>query len=190
MFISFTLIFLKFVLFTECRKVTIIGDSIIKHISGLQGVTIQSFPGDTIAKIANRLQYREAVLRDFDFVILHVGTNDIDRRASFNDIISDFGNLIGICKKLKPSIHVIISSILPRPKDHSVSDSMIRAVNKHLNKVMSKSMKFKFVCSYKPFMYAGSVRRELFAKRDLGLHLNSEGTNALTRFFLRVIATM
>lgn len=39
-------------------------------------------------------------------------------------------------------------------------------------------------------MYAGSVRRELFAKRDLGLHLNSEGTDALTHFFLRVIATM
>ena len=65
---------------------------------------------------------------------------------------------------------------------------MIRSVNKQLNKVMSKT--FKFVPSYKPFMYAGSVRRELFAQKDGGLHLNTEGTNVLTRFFLCVIATL
>ena len=29
-------------------------------------------------------------------------------------------------------------------------------------------MRFKFVCSYKPFMRAGQVRRELFAKKDGG----------------------
>ena len=131
-----------------------------------------------------------ANLGQFDFVILHVGTNDIDRRAPYNNIISHFGNLIGICKKQKPSIQIIVSAILPRPKDHSISDPMIRSINKQLNKVMSKSMRFKFVPSYKPFMYGGSVRRELFAKKDSGLHLNTEGTNALTRFFLRVIATM
>ena len=123
-------------------------------------------------------------------MILHVGTNDIGYRAPYGDIISDFGNLIGICKKMKPSIQIIVSAILPRPVDHSYTDPMIRSVNKQLNKVLSKTLRFKFVPSYKPFMYAGSVRRELFAKKDGGLHLNTEGTNVLTRFFLRVIATM
>ena len=111
-------------------------------------------------------------------------------RAPYNNIISDFGNLIGICKKQMPSIQIIVSAILPRPKDYSISDPMIRSINKQLNKVMSKSMRFKFVPSYKPFMYGGSVRRELFAKKDSSLRLNTEGTNALTHFFLRVIATM
>ena len=55
---------------------------------------------------------------------------------------------------------------------------------------MSKSMRFKFVCTYKPFMYAKSVRVGLFAKRDKGLHLNTEGTNVLKRFFLRVISNL
>ena len=50
---------------------------------------------------------------------------------------------------------------------------------------MSKLMKFKFVCSYKPFMHAGNVRRELFAKHDGGIHLNTAGTDALTRFFYK-----
>ena len=123
-------------------------------------------------------------------MILHVGKNDIGYRAPYGDIISDFGNLIGIFKRIKPSIQIIVSAILSRPVDHSGTDSMIRSVNKQLNKVMSKTLRFKFVPSYKPFMYAGSVRRELFAKKDGGLHLNTEGTNVLTRFFLRVIATM
>ena len=39
-------------------------------------------------------------------------------------------------------------------------------------------------------MYAGSVRRELFAKKDGGLHLYIEGANLLTRFFLLVIVTI
>ena len=40
------------------------------------------------------------------------------------------------------------------------------------------------------FPYYGKVSVELYAKRELGLHLNTEGTNRLTPFFLRVISTL
>ena len=132
----------------------------------------------------------DADLIPFDFVIIHTGNNDIDNRAPDNSIISDYGNLVGICKKKKPSIQIVISAILPRTEDHTISDPMIRSINKHLRVFMSKSMRFKFVCTYKPFMYAKSVRVGLFAKRDKGLHLNTEGTNVLKRFFLRVISNL
>ena len=81
-------------------------------------------------------------------MILHVGTNDIGYRAPYGDIISDFGNLIGICKKMKPSIQITVSAILPRPVDHSDTDPMIRSVNKQLNKVLSKTLRFNFAPSY------------------------------------------
>lgn len=136
------------------------------------------------------LQSGIAKLDSFDFVIFHAGTNDIDNRSPYRNIISDFGNLIGVCRRKKPSIQIIVSAVLPRPKDHVITDPVIRQVNAYLQKSMSKSMKFKFVCTYKPFMHAGSVRIELFAKRDKGLHLNTEGTNVLRRFFVRVISTM
>ena len=129
-------------------------------------------------------------MKPYDYVIIHAGTNDIGDRHSFREIVSDFGNLVGICRKKKPSIKIVISAILPRPKDHALTDPVIRNINKHLRTYMSKSMRFKFVCTYKPFMHAGRVRLGLFAKRDLGLHLNTEGTNTLKRFFLRVISTM
>ena len=71
---------------------------------------------------------------------------------------------MGICRTKKPSIQIIVFAILPRPVDHAVTDPVVRGVNKHLKEFMSKSMRFKFVCTYKPFMHAGSVRIGLFAK--------------------------
>ena len=95
-----------------------------------------------------------------------MGTNDLGNRAPYNSIISDFGNLIGICKQKKPSNQLVVSAILPRPVDFDITDSVRRNINDYLQKSMSKSMRFKFVCAYKPFMCAGKVtRRELFAKK-------------------------
>ena len=169
---------------------TIIADSIAKQLSGLDGVKLQIFRGYTIAEVASTVNSGAADLYPYDFVIIHVGTNDIGNRASFHSIISDYGNLIGIIRRKKPTIQIVLSAILPRPVDHNITDPMIRSVNERLRLVMSKSMRFKFVCTYKPFMHAGSVIIGLFAKRDKGLHLNTEGTNTLNRFFIRVISTL
>ena len=149
---------------------TIIADSIAKHPSGSEGVTLKIFCGPSIAKIASKIDAGEADLIPFDFVIIHAGTNDIDNRAPYNSIISDYGNLVGICRKKKHSIQIVLSAILPRPVDHTIIDPMIRSINKHLREFMRKSRRFKFVCTYKPFMYAISIRVGLFAKRDKGLH--------------------
>ena len=189
------LIYLKsayfgFIYICRISKVTIIADSIAKHLSGLHGVTLQIFSGLTIAQIASKIDNHEANLEPYYYVIIYAGTNDIGYRRSYRDIVSDYGNLVGICRKKKPSVQIVISAILPRPKDHAITDPVIRDVNKNLRLYMSKSMRFKFVCTYKPFTYAGSVNIGLFAKRDKGLHLNTEGTNALKRFLLRVISTM
>lgn len=163
-----------------------------KYVTGIEGVYLQAFSGDTVSRMANRMLTGQVSLRNFDHVIFHVGTNDIGRRAPFDNIISDFGNLIGICRKIKPSIDIIISAILPRPIDHEVSDPVIKRVNSYLQKNMSRSMNFKFIRTYRPFMFAGKVKRELFAKNDGGLHLNTERTNRLRYYFLRTtcIASM
>ena len=129
-------------------------------------------------------------LDKFDYVLIHVGTNDVARKALFDEIISDYGNLVGICRKVKPGIKILISAILPRPVDHENTDQVIKRINGYLLNNMSKAMNFKFLKTYRPFMYAGSVKRELFAKRDGGLHLNTEGTNRLKYYFLRTIASL
>lgn len=140
--------------------------------------------------MSNRLLTGEISLHEFDYVIFHVGTNDIARNSNFDNIISDYGNLIGICRKMKPKINIVLSAILPRPVDYNKTDPLIRRVNSYICKTMTKTMHIRFFRTYRPFMYMGNVKRELFAKRDGGLHLNTEGTNRLRFYFLRSIAAM
>lgn len=173
-------------------------DSIAKNVDYIQGVTLQAFPGDTIARLAHRIDYGVAKLDNFDYVIIHVGTNDVElnfkrmrsEKEAYDAILSDFGNLIGIIRKKKPKINIIISSILPRPKDYDQTDIFTRKINSYLLNNMSKPYKFTFIKSYRPFVYCGKVRRELFAKKDGGLHLNTQGSERLRYYFMRSIASM
>ena len=66
---------------------------------GIEGVVVQFFRGDTKAQIANKVERGIASLKNFDYVIFHVGTNDIDDKASFHAMQSDYGNLVGICRR-------------------------------------------------------------------------------------------
>lgn len=175
-------------LITGYRKVILVGDSIIKGIPPIEGVTLSAHPGATIANLSVFLTNKHISLEGHDIIIVHVGTNNIGRRDSFAHIVSDFGNLIASIRKAKPDIRIIISSILPRPVDHHVTDPMIKDVNRFLNLEMSRDLGFKFVCSYKAVSKYGTYRRYLFAKLDKGLHLNLEGANRLRHFFLMVIS--
>ena len=157
---------------------------------GIEGVVVQSFCGDTISQIANKVERGIASLRNFDYVIFHVGTNDIDDKASFHAMQSDYGNLVGICRRKYPKINIIMSAIIPRPRDHGNTEDPIKRINSYMEKVMSKTLSFKFIKTYRPFMFAGKPSAELFAKRDKGLHLNTEGSSRLRYYFLRTIASM
>ena len=95
-------------------------------------------------------------------------------------------NLIKACRSISPSVKIIMSAIIPCPVDHDVTDPIIWKINSSLHKTLSSELKFKFICTYKPFTHAGKVRRELYAIRNRGLHLNMEGTSKLRFFFLRV----
>ena len=178
------------VLFTENRRVIILGDSIIKDLPPIDGVFIKSYPGATIAQLAMHIDNRHVNLMNFDYIIVHVGTNNIDNRDEKGAMLSDFGNLIGRIKIKKPSIRIIVSSILPRPCDHTETDSMIKEINRVLNKEMGPDLGFRFVESWKAVCKFGTYRRYLFAKNDQGLHLNTEGKRRLRYFFLRVISTI
>ena len=103
---------------------------------------------------------------------------------SFGATVSDFGNLIAQIKKKKPSIRIIISTILPSPLYHVDTDNMIKKVNTHLRTVMAPDLNFNFILSYRAFSIFGTYRRRyLYAKKGQGLHLNAEGSNRLRCFF-------
>ena len=80
---------------------------------------------------------RHVNLTNFDYIIVHVGTNNIDNRDSMGAMLSDYGNLIGRFKVKEPSFRIIMSSILPRPCDHEDTDVMIKDVNRILFQYIS-----------------------------------------------------
>ena len=83
----------------------------------------------------------------------------MSHKIAYNGIISDFANLIAIVRKKKPGITVIVSSILPRPVDHSATDDLIREINSCLKDSMSMDMEFKFSCSYIAVSIFGTYQR-------------------------------
>ena len=75
------------------RKCTIVCDSIAKYVSDLRGTEVKAFPGINVSRLSNKIS-RDMVNLDSDYVILHVGTNDVNTLtvdeicASYNDLIS------------------------------------------------------------------------------------------------------
>ena len=95
----------------------------------IDGVVVKCFPGYNIVKLTMKLDKTlkgHIELSPFDYIIVHVGTNNIDRRDSYDNIIADNGNLIPVIKKNNSSIRIIMSAILPRPVDHDETDEMIK----------------------------------------------------------------
>ncbi len=110
----------------------LISDSICKHVTGVNGLALQCFPGATIwkltAQVKNNLVLQQAIAKT-DFVILHVGTNDI-HRLSAEEFTSALNDLLCVVRTIKNSVNISYSAMLPRPVDFSVTrDLVIKANN-------------------------------------------------------------
>ena len=168
------------------RKCTIVSDSIAKNVAGIRDTKICAFPGINVSRLTQKIS-KGWVDIDSEYVILHVGTNDINSLtvseicASFNDLISIVGQ--------KSSCEILVSSVLPRPIDFEVNGSKVIALNHSLEK-LCKSRRITFLRSFKPFVAYGTPRREYFATRDGGLHLNFEGTRRLRQFFVNTLTQL
>ena len=72
-----------FFIFTDGRSVTLICDSIAKHIKSLKRCTLQPFPG---ADIWGIFYYIDAGIAKVNYdIIIHVGTNNVS-----NHKLADF----------------------------------------------------------------------------------------------------
>ena len=156
-------------------------------MSDIKNARIQAFPGATIGHLTYLVDSNQASVRDFSHVIFHVGTNDVESR-SVGEIYSSLMNLVAVTRKKNNRIKILLSSILPRPKDFSILGIKVTEINSHLRMYLCPKYRVQFIASYKPFVFKGKPRRELFAIHDKGLHLNLEGTNKLRIFFGQVIA--
>jgi lysophospholipase L1-like esterase len=164
--------------------VHIVSDSIAKHVSDVRGARVLAFPGINISRLTSRIR-RDPSLVSEKYSIFHVGTNDV-HNLSVDEIISDFNNLITVVRGIS-NTKILMSSILPRPVDYSVTGEKVKEVNRRL-KLLCAQRHARFLLSFKRFFKFGKPLRELFAVRDGGLHLNSEGIRRLRVCFCNTIA--
>jgi hypothetical protein len=123
------------------------------------------------------------------YIILHVGTNNINSQEKFSvdDIVRLTNELFNVIWIHNPSAHIIVSSILPRPVDFDVTNEKVKLVNERLQ-LKCKERNCQFIKSYRPFFFKGRPKRNLYAVRDGGLHLNFAGTDVLKSFFINTIS--
>lgn len=162
-----------------------ISDSIAKYIDNVDGLVVQSYRGATISQLESYILNEDLRLHSFDFIIFHVGTNDISR-FSTKMIMQSFKFLIRSCRNVARQVPIGISAILPRPVDFDTTRDICVEVNIKLEE-FCKMYDLKFIRSYKRFLHAGRPIRRLFAHQDGGLHLNYEGTRQLRQCFINTI---
>ena len=109
-----------------------------KYVGGIHGCTTQAFPGATIGRLSELVSSGRINLRLVDFVIIHVGTNNISSLQSVNTIMSYYGDLIHKLKS-KTSAKLVLTSILPRLVDHIKTVNKVNKVNSELRKLYKRN---------------------------------------------------
>lgn len=164
----------------EPFKILIVGDSIVKYLHGWGDVTILPKPGKDIQRLSKELKTMGGYLKQFDMIVIHIGTNNIERDSQYA-IEREFRFLIWDLRQMLPSVRIGLSCILPRPRDEG--NSYIRGKVIRVNNFMIKFAKQNaMVClrTYSPFLFRGYSIRKMF--RD-GLHLSPKGLRCLRKFW-------
>ena len=163
----------------ECKRIYIIGESILKHVQGYEisksvencKTYVKSF---SCAKIRDMQDYVKPSLRENpDQIIVHVGTNDLASNKRPEQIAE---SIIGVATSLKSAIcYVLVSSITVRNDQHR---KKVAEVNIEKNKKKKKKT------------YYINHDKKITVKHLNGskLHLNKKGTSILSNTFLEYIS--
>ena len=162
------------------RKITLLGDSIVRHIHPKKmkmgmytndNIFIKSFPGATTDDMYDYCKPSQKY--DNNLYLLHTGTNDLRADKSAEDIAE---NIIGLANELKTNENdVLISTILCRNDELNAKGLEVN------NFLKMKCMNLSLTV-----IDNTCITSNKHISRD-GLHLNFNGVSALANNFLKVI---
>lgn len=154
---------------------------------GLMGhdVAFRPFPG---ARIEGLIDKVSSVEKPFDWILVHVGTNNITCDA-VGTIIRKFGFLIEKIASCNPSAKVVVSGILPRSANlYQIPRQQVWIDDVHINDVNQKiqevNSSLSWMCGVKNTHFYLSPQPLL--AQD-GLHLSQSGSPRLAMEFVAVL---
>ena len=158
------------------QNVTIIGDSIINyqderlHTNKKRIVKIRSHPGATSEDLIDSC--KPIARRAPDVIILHVGTNDLDKRDE-NSIVENIKKIKNEIVSTSPNTKVLVSLIISRYDDDNLNDKGV-LVNDKLMQELPRSE-----------INNSNLDRQCVGLK--GLHLNRLGNKQLALNFKQVL---
>lgn len=123
--------------------------------------------GDTTADVADRVQ--EVVALGPSAVVLTVGTNDFNHRATVEQVVRGIEDILFRLRHDVPDTRLAVCSVLPRERERS---EWIRQVNIHVRQ-FAPTVKAEFVDLWPVFAEPDGELSPRFT--DDRLHLNESG---------------
>ena len=151
----------------------LLGDSILRDVDAnkLPGTSVVYRGGACVNDVKRQLAKET---REYDTVILHVGTNDLPGCLEAVDVISDYRELLEEAKAVANK--VLVSSVCPRSDFPDLMDKL-DSVNAGLLD-LSEGLDCVFVDHNNHFRTRDGGINDAVLQED-GIHLNSYGTNKL-----------
>jgi len=170
-------------MFVVFMRKLLLADSIPKHVGPLAGVKLCILRGAYIEDFTAGITSGEISVKEYDAVLIHVGTNNIARDNCAQMLLGEMGSLLGAIRWQRAEIQIVVSGIIPRLFDQSITEQTVKSVNKLLSKV-TRDRSVIFLRSFSPFCSAREqtgLKTWLFS-RD-GLHLSNKGSCVLHHLF-------
>ena len=149
---------------------------------------IKTFRGINVDRLTRKLEGNEVLL--MDITIIMVGTNNVEKDTAA-EIKQKFTILIRTIKRRFPQTKIILSTILPRPRDHHQRWPKINDINIWLNRKQTKeTLGFSLWKTHNPFIEnrryqeRPQIIHALF-HRD-GLHLSEQGDQKLKQLQMAI----
>ena len=135
--------------------------------------------GDITLGVIDRLQVSIFDLNPSKIVLM-IGTNDVDFGYPYEEIVSNYRNLLEKIKENQPTVDMYVMSVIPQNKDLEKSSGLdVTKNNKTIQKLnldikkMCEEFGYTFVDIYPELIdEAGYLRKDC---SDDGLHLNAGG---------------
>ena len=165
----------------------VIGDSMLQHLSKIDDALVFSYPGITIAQLTCLI--RRNIIPELwraRVVVALLGTNDVANTTSAADIMHDFYHLVQALRNYNPFLHIMLSTIIPRPRDYQNRDT-VDNINQLL-KDYAHTWNYTAVNTAEQYMPASYIITLFF--RDYGIHLSEWGIARLERLIDELISTL
>ena len=115
------------------HKAIVISDSMLKNCLLPKHSDLYAVGGATVSTLYRSLVHGNIPVQDYQLIIVHIGTNDYG-----NDEVDNFkcniDLLVRTIHRLNSNAKIVLSGIIPRPRDHVSSKATI----KHMNNIMKK----------------------------------------------------